>query len=94
MASRKLVRDSLLCRQTSLFLQLTSKQGSSTRLRLLSPNGNPEFRKSVKELKEKAGELKEVKDELKVRTKQTTEQLYKHVDDVWTEAESSVKKVR
>ncbi|KAI9180208.1 hypothetical protein LWI28_002296 [Acer negundo] len=116
MASRKLVRDSLLCRLTSLFLQLTSKQGSSTRLRLLSPNGyssnrrfsvfnefskkikgeaerNPEFRKSVKELKEKAEELKEVKDELKVRTKQTTEQLYKHVDDVWTEAESSVKKV-
>ncbi|KAL5860060.1 hypothetical protein ACOSQ4_001356 [Xanthoceras sorbifolium] len=116
MASRKLVRDLFLCRQTTLFLQLTSKQGSSTRLRLLSPNGyssnrrfsvfnefskkikgeaerNPEFRQSVKELKEKAEELKGAKDELKVRTKQTTEQLYKHVDDVWTEAESSVKKV-
>ncbi|KAJ0111382.1 hypothetical protein Patl1_01777 [Pistacia atlantica] len=54
---------------------------------------NPEFHQSVKELKEKAEELKGVKDELKVRTKQTTEQLYKHVDGAWTEAESTVKKV-
>ncbi|XP_044491811.1 mitochondrial import inner membrane translocase subunit TIM44-2-like [Mangifera indica] len=54
---------------------------------------HPEFHQSVKELKEKAEELKGVKDELKVRTKQTTEQLYKHVDGAWTEAESTVKKV-
>ncbi|KAF5748574.1 Translocase inner membrane subunit 44-2 isoform 1 [Tripterygium wilfordii] len=51
---------------------------------------NPEFKKSVKELKEKA---EEVTEELKVRTKQTTEKLYKRVDDVWTDAESTAKKV-
>ncbi|XP_057965617.1 mitochondrial import inner membrane translocase subunit TIM44-2-like isoform X2 [Malania oleifera] len=55
---------------------------------------NPEFQQSVKELKEKAGELKEVKEDLKVRTKQTTEQLYKRVDGVWTEAEATAKKVK
>ncbi|KAK9282158.1 hypothetical protein L1049_005070 [Liquidambar formosana] len=56
-------------------------------------HSNPEFKQSVKELKEKAEELKEVKEELKVRTKQTTEQLYKHVDGVWAEAEATAKKV-
>ncbi|KAB5557565.1 hypothetical protein DKX38_008474 [Salix brachista] len=54
---------------------------------------NQEFRQSMKELKEKAEELKGVKEVLKVRTKQTTEQLYKHVDCVWTEAEATAKKV-
>ncbi|CAL1355830.1 unnamed protein product [Linum trigynum] len=54
---------------------------------------NPELKKSVKELKEKAGEFKGVKDDLRVRTKQTTEKLYKHVDGVWTEAEATAKKV-
>lgn len=56
-------------------------------------NRNSEFQQTVKELKEKAEELKGVKEELKVRTKQTTEQLYKHVDGVWTEAEATAKKV-
>ncbi|KAK1440354.1 hypothetical protein QVD17_06179 [Tagetes erecta] len=56
-------------------------------------NRNPEFRKSVEELKEKTEELKGVKEDLKVRTKQTTEQLYKHVDGVWSEAEATAKKV-
>lgn len=54
---------------------------------------NPELQKSIKNLKEKAGELKGVKDELKVRTKQKTEDLYKRVDGVWTEAEATAKKV-
>ncbi|KAF3436151.1 hypothetical protein FNV43_RR23243 [Rhamnella rubrinervis] len=54
---------------------------------------NPEFQQSVKELKEKAEELKGVKEDLKVRTKKTTEQLYKQVDGVWTEAEATAKKV-
>ncbi|KAI5315775.1 hypothetical protein L3X38_044951 [Prunus dulcis] len=54
---------------------------------------NPEFQQSVKELKEKAEELKGVKEDLKVRTKQTTEQLYKQVDGAWTEAEAAAKKV-
>ncbi|KAF8392191.1 hypothetical protein HHK36_022533 [Tetracentron sinense] len=54
---------------------------------------NPDFQQSIKELKEKAGELKEVKEDLKVRTKQTTEKLYKNVDGVWTEAEATAKKV-
>ncbi|GLT45924.1 hypothetical protein SLA2020_197190 [Shorea laevis] len=54
---------------------------------------DPEFQKSVKEFKEKAEELKGMKEELKVRTKQTTEQLYKHVDGVWSEAEATTKKV-
>ncbi|KAJ7972650.1 mitochondrial import inner membrane translocase subunit TIM44-2-like [Quillaja saponaria] len=115
MASKKLLRDLLVSRQ-SLFVRLTSHQASSTRLRLLPANTysatrgfgvfnefskkikgeaerNPEFQQSVKELKEKAEELKEVKEELKVRTKKKTEQLYKQVDGVWTEAESTAKKV-
>ncbi|KAJ9561388.1 hypothetical protein OSB04_006548 [Centaurea solstitialis] len=56
-------------------------------------NRNQEFQQSVKEFKEKTEELKGVKEDLKVRTKQTTEQLYKHVDGVWTEAEATAKKV-
>ncbi|XP_050108672.1 mitochondrial import inner membrane translocase subunit TIM44-2-like [Malus sylvestris] len=54
---------------------------------------NHEFQQSVKELKEKAEELKGVKEDLKVRTKQTSEQLYKRVDGAWTEAEATAKKV-
>ncbi|ESQ50427.1 hypothetical protein EUTSA_v10001977mg [Eutrema salsugineum] len=54
---------------------------------------NPEFQRTVKELKEKTEELKGVKEDLKVRTKEKTEQLYKQVDGVWTEAESVAKKV-
>ncbi|TMX02123.1 hypothetical protein EJD97_022609 [Solanum chilense] len=56
-------------------------------------DSNQEFQQSVKVLKEKAEELKGVKEDLKTRTKQTTEQLYKHVDGVWTEAEATAKKV-
>ncbi|KAI3447894.1 hypothetical protein Pfo_004559 [Paulownia fortunei] len=54
---------------------------------------NQEFQQSIKEIKEKAEELKGVREDLKTRTKQTTEQLYKHVDGVWTEAEAKAKKV-
>ncbi|KAL2335809.1 hypothetical protein Fmac_010255 [Flemingia macrophylla] len=54
---------------------------------------NQEFQQSVKELKEKADELKGVQKELKEKTKQKTEQLYKQVDEVWTEAEAAAKKV-
>ncbi|PIN25744.1 Mitochondrial import inner membrane translocase, subunit TIM44 [Handroanthus impetiginosus] len=54
---------------------------------------NQDFQQSIKEIKEKAEELKGVKEDLKVRTKQTTEQLYKQVDGVWTEAEAKAKKV-
>ncbi|PON33421.1 Tim44-like domain containing protein [Parasponia andersonii] len=57
-------------------------------------NKNSEFQQSVKELKEKAQELKGVKEGLKVRTKQSTEQLYKQVDGVWTDAEATAKKVK
>ncbi|KAJ6953677.1 hypothetical protein NC652_005413 [Populus alba x Populus x berolinensis] len=89
MASRKLVRDLFLSRQP-LFLHLTSKQVSGRRLQVLSNHGHTyygyrrfsffnEFSKKVK------GEAD--------RTKQTTEQLYKHVDGVWTEAEATAKKV-
>ncbi|KAK3014685.1 hypothetical protein RJ639_009615, partial [Escallonia herrerae] len=51
---------------------------------------NQDFQRSVKELKEKT---EGVKEDLKVRTKQTTEELYKHVDGAWTEAEATAKKV-
>ncbi|KAL0412351.1 UNVERIFIED_CONTAM: Mitochondrial import inner membrane translocase subunit TIM44-2 [Sesamum radiatum] len=54
---------------------------------------NREFKQSVKEIKEKAEDLKGVKEDLKARTKQTTEQLYKHVDGVWTQAEEKAKKI-
>ncbi|XP_008785775.1 mitochondrial import inner membrane translocase subunit TIM44-2 [Phoenix dactylifera] len=51
---------------------------------------NPEFQQSVKELNEKIGVVKE---DLKVRTKKTSDKLYKSVDDVWVEAEATSKKV-
>ncbi|GJN37964.1 hypothetical protein PR202_gb26967 [Eleusine coracana subsp. coracana] len=51
---------------------------------------NPEFQKTVKEFSEKLGVVKE---DLKVRTKKTTETIYKSVDDVWSEAEETSKKV-
>nr|CAB3497779.1 unnamed protein product [Digitaria exilis] len=51
---------------------------------------NPEFQKSIKEFGEKLGVVKE---DLKVRTKKTTETIYKSVDDVWSEAEETSKKV-
>ncbi|KAJ1290993.1 hypothetical protein BS78_02G285000 [Paspalum vaginatum] len=51
---------------------------------------NPEFQKSMKEFGEKLGVVKE---DLKVRTKKTTETLYKSVDGVWSEAEETSKKV-
>ncbi|KAL8089148.1 mitochondrial import inner membrane translocase subunit TIM44-2 [Apium graveolens] len=56
-------------------------------------NKNPELDQSVKELKKKAEEFRGATENLKVRTKQTTEQLYKHVDGVWKEAEATTKKV-
>ncbi|KAG7579865.1 Tim44-like domain [Arabidopsis thaliana x Arabidopsis arenosa] len=56
-------------------------------------DSNPEFQRTVKELKERVEEFKGVKEDLKARTKQTTDQLYKQVDGVWTEAESAAKKV-
>ncbi|KAH6755468.1 translocase inner membrane subunit 44-2 [Perilla frutescens var. hirtella] len=54
---------------------------------------NKDLQKSIKEIKEKAEEYKGVTEDLKMRTKQTTEQLLKHVDGVWTEAEAKAKKV-
>ncbi|XP_022155931.1 mitochondrial import inner membrane translocase subunit TIM44-2 isoform X2 [Momordica charantia] len=56
-------------------------------------NKNPEFQQSVKEWKEKAEELKGAKEDIKVRTKQTTEQLYKQVDGMWSDAEATARKV-
>ncbi|XP_066395327.1 mitochondrial import inner membrane translocase subunit TIM44-2-like [Miscanthus floridulus] len=53
-------------------------------------SSNPEFQKSMKEFGEKLGVVKE---DLKVRTKKTTETIYKGVDDVWSEAEETSKKV-
>ncbi|XP_073286072.1 mitochondrial import inner membrane translocase subunit TIM44-2-like isoform X1 [Primulina huaijiensis] len=76
----------MLRREFSVFNEFSNKiKGEVDR--------NQEFQQSVKELKEKANELKGVKEDLKARTKQTTEQLYKHVDDVWTETEAKAKKV-
>ncbi|KAF5478213.1 hypothetical protein F2P56_004794 [Juglans regia] len=73
-------------RRFSVFNKFSEKmKGEATR--------NPEFQQSLKDLKEKTEELKGVKEELKNRTKQTTEQLYKHVDGVWNEAEATAKKV-
>ncbi|KAI3691456.1 hypothetical protein L2E82_49815 [Cichorium intybus] len=54
---------------------------------------NQDFQQTVKELKEKTEELKGVKEDLKVRTKQATEQLYKRLDGAWTEAEATAKNV-
>ncbi|XP_062189704.1 mitochondrial import inner membrane translocase subunit TIM44-2-like [Phragmites australis] len=51
---------------------------------------NPEFQKSMREFGEKLGVVKE---DLKIRTKKTTETIYKSVDGVWSEAEETSKKV-
>ncbi|GER42383.1 O-fucosyltransferase family protein [Striga asiatica] len=73
-------------REFSMFNELSEKiKGEVER--------NQDFQKSIKEIKEKAEELKGVKEDLKVRTKQTTEQLYKQVDGVWNEAEAKAKRV-
>uniref|UniRef100_A0A7N0VHG8 Tim44-like domain-containing protein n=1 Tax=Kalanchoe fedtschenkoi TaxID=63787 RepID=A0A7N0VHG8_KALFE len=116
MATRKLLRDSLLYRRP-LYSQLKGSHSISrtnTRWLGLNPSSelrsfsvfndfsnkvkgeatsNSEFQQSVKELKQKAEELRGVKEDLKVRTKQTTEHLYKKVDGVWTEGEAVAKKV-
>ncbi|KAL4324126.1 hypothetical protein GQ457_11G003240 [Hibiscus cannabinus] len=108
MASRKLVRDFFIARH-SLTQRLSFQQGSNVRLRLLSGNGYPsnrqfsvfkEFSKKIKgeasrssEFQQSVEQLKGKAEELKVRTKQTTEQLYKQVDGAWTEAEATAKKV-
>ncbi|MFS7985962.1 putative Tim44-like domain, NTF2-like domain superfamily protein [Helianthus anomalus] len=76
----------LMSREFSVFKEFSEKIKGEV-------NRNQELRKSVEELKGKTEELKGVKEDLKVRTKQTTEQLYKHVDGVWTEAEATAKKV-
>ncbi|XP_074294674.1 mitochondrial import inner membrane translocase subunit TIM44-2-like [Silene latifolia] len=80
-------------RQFSVFNEFSNKIKDEA-------SSNKEFQQSVKQLKEKAEELKEkaeklkgVKEDLKVRVKQTTEQLHKHVDGVWKEAEETAKKV-
>ncbi|XP_074276666.1 mitochondrial import inner membrane translocase subunit TIM44-2-like [Silene latifolia] len=73
-------------RQFSVFNEFSNKiKGEAS--------SNKEFQQSVKQLKEKAEELKGVKEDLKVRMKQTTAQLHKHVDGVWKEAEQTAKKV-
>ncbi|KAG0481329.1 hypothetical protein HPP92_011843 [Vanilla planifolia] len=51
---------------------------------------NSEFQRSIKDLNEKLGVLKE---DLKARTKRTGETLHRSVDDVWTEVEATPKKV-
>nr|CAD1838949.1 unnamed protein product [Ananas comosus var. bracteatus] len=69
---------------TSVHLQLFSKKLKG------EAKSNQEFQQSVKDLNEKIGVVKE---DLKVRTRKTAEKLYKSVDDVWTEAEETSKKV-
>ncbi|GFY99564.1 translocase inner membrane subunit 44-2 [Actinidia rufa] len=103
MASRKLARDLFLSNSKRFFYRhlLTFSKGFDFKHEIKIASGkwifvesNQEFQQSVKKLKEKAEELKGVKEDLKVRTKQTTEQLYKQVDGAWTEAEATAKKVK
>ncbi|KAK9069604.1 hypothetical protein SSX86_011508 [Deinandra increscens subsp. villosa] len=75
----------LMYREFSVFEEFSNKIKGEV-------NRNQEFRQSVEELKEKTEKLKGVKEDLKDRTKQTTEQLYKRVDGVWSEAEAAAKK--
>ncbi|CAN6479460.1 unnamed protein product [Victoria cruziana] len=107
MGSRKLVRDFLLSQQT-LFLRRHASQAPRCSIEAVrrfsvfnefsekvkgEAKGNQDFQESLKEFKEKADELKGVREDLKARTKQTAEQLYKRVDGAWTEAEATAKKV-
>ncbi|KAJ4877024.1 Mitochondrial import inner membrane translocase subunit TIM44-2 [Raphanus sativus] len=91
MASRKLIRDLFFTKQP-LFLRFARQRRVGGRLGG-EAESNPEFQKTVKELREKAKEFNGVKEDLKVRTKEKTEQLYKQVDGVWSEAESVAKMV-
>ncbi|XP_020088970.1 mitochondrial import inner membrane translocase subunit TIM44-2-like isoform X1 [Ananas comosus] len=70
-------------RQLSVFNEFSKKLKGEAK-------SNQEFQQSVKDLNEKIGVVKE---DLKVRTRKTAEKLYKSVDDVWTEAEETSKKV-
>ncbi|KAL7125532.1 hypothetical protein ABFS83_14G123800 [Erythranthe nasuta] len=76
----------LFRREFSVFNEFSKKMKGEV-------DSNEELKQSIKQIKEKAEELKGVKEDLKIRTKQTTEKLYKHVDGVWTEAEAQAKKV-
>ncbi|KEH30606.1 import inner membrane translocase subunit TIM44-2 [Medicago truncatula] len=108
MATRKLIRDFLLSHSSlilplqgfrpRLFFNLVDRRGYSVFNEFSKKVKdetlrNPEFQQSVKELKEKAEELKGVKEGLKEKTKQTTEQLYRQFDGMWKEAEDAAKKV-
>ncbi|PNX94114.1 mitochondrial import inner membrane translocase subunit TIM44-2-like protein [Trifolium pratense] len=108
MATKKLIRDLFLAHRslilphqgvkTRLFLNSADRRGYSVFNEFSKKIkdetvSNQEFQKSVKELKEKAEELKGVKENLKERTKQTTEQLYRQAGGLWKEAESAAKKV-
>ncbi|XP_018623031.3 mitochondrial import inner membrane translocase subunit TIM44-2-like isoform X1 [Nicotiana tomentosiformis] len=90
MASRKLVRDWVIYKNPSFRRILVPPQQVVS---LVGAERNQELQQSVKQLKEKAEELKGVKEDFKTRMKQTTGTLYKHVDGVWTEAEATAKKV-
>ncbi|EYU40469.1 hypothetical protein MIMGU_mgv1a005111mg [Erythranthe guttata] len=76
----------LFRREFSVFNEFSKKMKGEV-------DSNEELKQSIKQIKEKAEELKGVKEDLKIRTKQTTEKLYKHVDGAWTEAEAKAKKV-
>ncbi|XP_070041946.1 mitochondrial import inner membrane translocase subunit TIM44-2-like isoform X2 [Nicotiana tomentosiformis] len=91
MASRKLVRDWVIYKNPSFRRILVPPQQVVS---LVGAERNQELQQSVKQLKEKAEELKGVKEDFKTRMKQTTGTLYKHVDGVWTEAEATAKKVK
>ncbi|RHN59439.1 putative RGS domain-containing protein [Medicago truncatula] len=110
MTTRKLIRDFLLSHhhslilpqqgvKTRLFVNSVDRRGYSVFNEFSKKVKdetvkNPEFQKSVKELKEKAEELKGIKEGLKEKTKQTTEQLYRQFDSVWKEAEAAAKKLQ
>ncbi|KAH9300681.1 hypothetical protein KI387_012264, partial [Taxus chinensis] len=86
-------RRSVVCIQTRLNARHMSVFSEFSKRFKGEVKSNTELQKSIKELKEKAVEIKSITEDLKVRTKQTTEHLYKHADAVRTEAETKAKQV-
>ncbi|KAL5719253.1 dihydroorotate dehydrogenase (quinone) [Ranunculus cassubicifolius] len=103
MGSRKLIRDLLINQKVlksnfsanwvSSFRRFCARNESSSNVQGVAQS-NSKVQQPIKELKEKAGDHNGAKEELKLRTKQTTGNLYRRVDGAWREAEASLTKGR
>ncbi|GJV50281.1 mitochondrial import inner membrane translocase subunit TIM44-2 [Tanacetum coccineum] len=92
MAARKLIRDLILANRPLYRRIFAYNPASTSALRVNRLIGAPNGRLMNREYSVFNEFTNKIKGEAN-RTKQTTEQLYKHVDGAWTEAEATAKKV-